>query len=110
MVKLVQICVIGDGKTGKSQLVLNFADQLFGTHPRFDNFEKDLDIYGQNVRVRVYDAPCEFYIVFRRLCVFRICFVILQEKTYIFYTSATLILLCTRKVDGTGIYQEFQNF
>ncbi|TGZ65251.1 hypothetical protein CRM22_005952 [Opisthorchis felineus] len=59
MVRLVKICLIGDRKTGKSQLMLNFGKQLFGTYPRFENIEEDLDIYGQSVRVRVYDAPCD---------------------------------------------------
>ncbi|KAG5442157.1 Ras-like GTP-binding protein rho [Clonorchis sinensis] len=59
MVRLVKICLIGDRKTGKSQLMLNFGKQVFGTYPRFENIEEDLDIYGQCVRVRVYDAPCQ---------------------------------------------------
>ncbi|KAF5404143.1 hypothetical protein PHET_02485 [Paragonimus heterotremus] len=55
MAQLVQVCIIGDPKVGRSQLLLSFAQQMFGTYPRFDNVERDVEIYGQNVRIRVYD-------------------------------------------------------
>ncbi|CAL8069205.1 unnamed protein product [Calicophoron daubneyi] len=56
MSRVITVTAIGDQGVGKSQLLLNFAQQPFGTYQRFDTYERDLTVYGQTVKVRANDS------------------------------------------------------
>ncbi|THD24900.1 putative ras similarity family [Fasciola hepatica] len=75
----VSVCAVGDEKVGKSQLLLRFAQQPFGSYPRFDNYERDFSVYGQQVKIRALDtASQDSYVKLRQLL----------------YASTDVFLLC----------------